>query len=161
MSELCRFLILCVKPESGRTVASIVISELQRDRISAVLGRRNTNRDIASALDEGVSQADISERLGMSETEVSRVAQSIRIYPESIVRSPGDVIHERALGYLSDDQMMTELLDWAYTFAQRPHDGYADGSIPGTWDDVVDGYFGHLITREELPMLRDRVKPPR
>lgn len=142
-------------------MASILISELERDRISAVLGRRNTNRDIATALDEGVSQADISERLVMPETEVSRVVQTIRIWPESIVRSPGDVIHERAIGMISDAHMMNELLDWAYTFAQRPHDGYADGSISGTWDDVVDGYFGHLITREELAMLRDRVKPPR
>ncbi|NMM89644.1 hypothetical protein B2J88_35805 [Rhodococcus sp. SRB_17] len=80
--------------------------------------------------------------------------------PETATRSPLDVIYERAVGQISDEQMLAELTDWPYTFARYPDEPLADGMIAGTWNDVLHGYFDDLVTEEELDTLCDYVQPP-
>ncbi|GBF17614.1 hypothetical protein Br6_05021 [Rhodococcus sp. Br-6] len=125
------------------------------------LARKRRLRAIHAAIAAGAPSPDIEARFGLSARELSRVAQRLEISPEIVDRSPEDVIWERATDEVNDDQMMTELRGWPYTFAIYPDEPLADGMIPGSWNEVLTGYYDDLLTEGEIYQLTTHVQPPR
>ncbi|MBM4569219.1 hypothetical protein GS489_01530 [Rhodococcus hoagii] len=131
-----------------------------RERARQRLAQKRRLRAIHAAIEAGTPPQKIGTRFGLSVRELSRIAKRLGIRPEIVDRSPEDVIWERAVGEISDDQMMDELRSWPYTFAIYPDEPLTDGTIPGSWNEVLDGHYDHLVTESELDQLRKQVRPP-
>lgn len=132
-----------------------------RDLATQRLAKKRRLRAIHAAVEAGTPSPEIGARFGLSARELSRIAHRLQISPEIVDRSPEDVIWERAVGEVNDDQMMTELRGWPYTFAIYPDEPLAGGMIPGSWNEVLTGYYDDLLTEGEIDQLTTHVQPPR
>ncbi|WP_420879138.1 hypothetical protein [Rhodococcus sp. (in: high G+C Gram-positive bacteria)] len=132
-----------------------------RERARRRLAQKRRLRAIRAAIEAGTPTQEIGTRFKLSARELSRIAKRLETSPEMADRSPEDVICERAVGEISDDQMMAELRSWPYTFAIYPDEPLADGMIPGSWNDILNGYDDDLLTEDEIDQLTTHVQPPR
>ncbi|MFW0786401.1 hypothetical protein AAFP35_18020 [Gordonia sp. CPCC 206044] len=120
----------------------------------AELHRLQKLRAVLAASKEGWSQRDIAASLGVTQPEVSRLAKAARLQPNVGHRTPREVLLEHAVGEVSHDDMMRELLAWDYTFGGAPtEDPDADAYVRGTWDQIERA--GDLLDDDDYQQLLD------
>lgn len=79
-----------------------------------------------------------------------RTVRIVTLFPEMLDRTPSEVILEYAAGETSWDDVVAELSDWPFTFAEdaEPNNPLSVRTI-GSWDDVSMAQHRGLITTSE------------
>lgn len=116
-------------------------------------------RHISEALREGIPAADIEKELKLRQDGKPWVERVIDT-PALVDRSPAEVIWQRTAGDITHRKMMSELMDWPFTFARPLDDPDIDGAMAGPWDQVLDWYRAGYVTDDELEALQNHIRPP-
>ncbi|MCO4263757.1 hypothetical protein NG697_12630 [Pseudarthrobacter sp. MDT3-26] len=134
--------------------------QLARTFANRELNRIDRLRDCAEANKKGVSQAEIARLLAISQPEVSRILKKLKNFPELLDRTPREVILDFHGERISHDQMMHELMDWPYSFAEDAEPGNPEGALTsGDWDQIVDAVHRDLIDMADYETLMRTVHP--
>lgn len=108
---------------------------------------------VAAAEAAGLTQREIAQVVGRSQPDVGRTLKRISGDPALVVRSPREVALKRALGDLSDEEMMTQLKDFPYKPGVANANPATDGYVRGSWDEVRRLRREGLITVDEWSEL--------
>lgn len=140
------------------TVEEVVDARRELGRAGACqrLNTLGTYRAIRHAVDAGLTQREISERLEtQSQATVQRIIQRLDADPDLLRRTPAEIIDRRAAGDIDSADMMAQLIDWPYTFGVVPRvDGVAtDAYVAGDWDQVKSAHYRDLLTDGEFADL--------
>src|SRR5699024_4108571 len=84
----------------------------RRNRAMAAWTDLQTLRSVAASLAGGIDQASIAHALGISQPAVSKLARRARITANLAERTPREVILERAIGMITDADMLRQLHAW-------------------------------------------------
>lgn len=79
-----------------------------------------------------------------------RTVRRVALFPEMLDRTPYEVICEYAAGETSWDDVVAELADWPFTFAEDAEpDNPLSARTVGSWDDVSMAQGQGLISESE------------
>lgn len=133
---------------------------LARTYANRELNRIDSLRVCFEANNKGLPQAEIARRLAISQPEVSRILKKIKNFPDLLDRTPREVILDFHAEKISHDQMMEELLNWRYSFADDAEPGNPEGALTsGDWDQIVDAVHRDLIDMADYEALLRHVHP--
>lgn len=133
---------------------------LARTYANRELNRVDLLRSVARASAQGLKQGPIARQLRISQPEVSRILRKIQNFPELLNRTPREVILELHAEKITHDEMMRELLNWNYTFAQDAEPENPEGALTqGDWDQIVDAVHRDLIDVADYEELLRTVHP--
>jgi transcriptional regulator with XRE-family HTH domain len=133
---------------------------LARTYANRELNRIDLLRTCFEANEQGLAQAEIARRLAISQPEVSRILKKIKNFPELLARTPREVILDFHAGTIKHDEMMRQLMNWPYTFAEDAEPGNPEGALTsGDWDQVVDAVHRDLIDMADYEALLHTVHP--
>lgn len=140
-------------PSSGDAVG---IPDLVKDHAHELLLRARTLRHIRAAYDAGVPQSQIAWERGISQDRVQRLLKDTENNYEIIAERPREVIWKRAIGIVTDEEMINALAAWQYTTTQREPGTPLPESVPGTWADIENGLAEGLLTKSEVETIAGR-----
>lgn len=135
----------------------VAFSDLEKNRAVALVNKIRTSRNVFLAWQDGMSQSDIAKARGIGEPRVHRLLKTVSAVPESIEKTPNEVIMERMAGYLSDDEMIQTLLKWEYRPSLEDAEDPFSDVISGDWGDIVSSHISGEITDYEYAILFDNV----
>ncbi|MGP9528875.1 MarR family transcriptional regulator [Glutamicibacter sp. AOP5-A2-18] len=112
----------------------------------------------AQANSEGLTQTEIARKLFVSQPEVHRILKRITAFPDLLERTPHEVILEFHAERIEHDSMMTELINWPYTFSTNAEPNNPEGQLArGSWDEILDAFHRDLIDAVDYQRVRDAV----
>ena len=90
-----------------------------------------------------------------------RTVRLVALFPELLDRTPYEVICEYAAGETSWNDVVAELSDWPFTFAEdaQPGNPLSERTI-GSWDDVSMAQHQGLISTAQYWQLYFRICEP-
>jgi hypothetical protein len=133
--------------------------DLQRAAASRRLTERQLYRAIFHAVQDGLTQRQISDIVGsLSQASVQRLIQRVAADPELMRETPAEIVDRRAAGLIDDELMMSALMKWTYSTGYVPSiNGVStDAYITGDWDDIELAYYRELLSDKEFHQLAER-----
>lgn len=127
----------------------------RRNRAMAAWTDLQTLRSVAASIADGIDQASIAHALGISQPAVSKLARRARATVDLGMRTPREVILERAIGMITDAEMLRQLAGWAYTSGYFDDDASPEPEsyLPGLRDQLEEAAGEGLLTRDEFDRL--------
>lgn len=132
-----------------------VAASRRRSRALAAWADLQTLRTVTRSIANGVGQEVIARALAISQPAVSKLARRARVSQCLEVRTPREVILERAVGLIDTGAMLQELRAWHYS-PGRFGDGAAvlpESYLPGLRGQIEDAAAEGLLTREEFARI--------
>lgn len=138
-----------------------VMQERGADRDPLVIARAATElaarRRLAAAVaaaDAGRTQRDIAGALNVSQPAIAQLLARARRWPEEWQRCPRQVTLEYAVGELTREQLLKELIEWPWTYGHLDGPDGPDGEWPemcvrGSWDELHSAVSEGLITNAD------------
>lgn len=136
-----------------------VADSRRRSRALSAWTDLQTLRTVARSIADGIGQDSIAHALGISQPAVSKLARRSRASEDLDVRTPREVILERAIGMVDTAAMLRELRTWTYA-PGRFDDGTAaepESYLPGLRGQLEDAAAEGLLSREEFEQLTGAV----
>jgi len=144
-----------------KTAERNALDRLARTAARQRLDRRELERAIFDGRKAGLTQRQISDKLGIhSQTTVQRILRRLDEDPSLLEKKPAEVIDRYAVGEISAESMMDQLLNWTYSFGSvaRINGVATDAYMSGDWDDIERAFYQGLLSDEQFARLAERQK---
>jgi len=144
-----------------KTAERNALDRLARTAARQRLDRRELERAIFDGRKAGLTQRQISDKLGIhSQTTVQRILRRLDEDPSLLEKKAAEVIDRYAVGEISAESMMDQLLNWTYSFGSvaRINGVATDAYMSGDWDDIERAFYQGLLSDEQFARLAERQK---
>lgn len=131
--------------------------DLRRRRGAERVTRIDNVRAAVKLSAAGMSPREVAEQLDVTEQQVDRMLRAAELVGVEV--TPAELILKAWLSGSPREALVEALCGWTYTFgtfAPLP----AAERIPGSWDDVVFGYYKGRLSGDEFERVVEAVQPP-
>lgn len=140
-------------PADTAAVEKAALIRRARQRLDRIEDMRAAHR----LQQAGKTQRQIAEILHTTQPRIHRMLKAAES-ADSERQTPEEVILHAAVDGTGRDTLVAALSDIAYTFTEYAPAGL-DGSVPGTWNQVLVALGNGMITEEEYDRVAAAVKP--